>query len=591
MRGFLRIFVVALFVIFASPSFAENRSVNADAVEAVKMAEKAKRMAEEAERTASKVLAQEALRVADEARRLAEKAMRKVSEDLQLGESSLRQSTDGALKVQPAVNIAKDKKTKNENKIIEEKEMTKIARQAGTGPGISIKLGKTKMTFRGNFRMRFNMRDNLELNMPGGREDSTSYFDQRFRLNIEARRGPIRAVVLMDKGDIPRRWVQDSEGTSEKLGNFSTTNSFLTRWAYLQYVGNFSIKLGRQPLDAGHKIVLQGDMDAIDFRFNPFKKTTLGLSYMKVAGGYSSYSNTVTDYYTKEISRSSIFYAKNDLDAGILKLDWKPSRTIKLKGYTIKVVDHGGSGDADLNLDKDFNASTNPRDGGFDPVWVGLALKGRKNKLSYKSEIIYLTGSYTKNRDLNAYAVMLDSDYRIGKYTLGLGFGRGSGNKIDDSGDFKDFAGLFLCKFRNKYGLLFSEDINAGYFLFDSNLANITFLKFKGSRKMLKKKMKIGISYSLIRATEAVPEGRGTVNGFYSIRDDTLTAASSTAAKTTRDVGHEIDATWKYNLAKTRGLSVFANFGYFIPGNAYKQSDGTKADPASDFQAGMEFKF
>lgn len=563
MKTILRILITVLLIVFAVPSFAAESSTSSDSMTAVKMAEKAKQMAEEAEKTANEALAREALKLAEDAKKLAEKTMKKAEP-----------------------SAAKSKARKVEQK---KKKKPKPTRSAGTGPGISLNLGKTVMTFRGNFRMRFNSRDNLALNMPGGREDSSTFFDQRFRLNIEGRRGPVRAVVLLDKGDIPRRWVQESEGTSEMLGDFSTTNSFLIRWAYLQYVGDVGIKLGRQPVNIGNNIVLQGDMDAIDISFNPLRKLTLGLIYLKPAGGYGNYSYTVDEYYTKDVLRSDIFYSKNDLNSGILQFEWMAARTVRLGGYAISVFDNGKSDDADLNLDKDFNASTTPRDGNFDPTWVGLVLKGRKDKLSYKGEAIYLTGSYTNDRDLNAYAAMLDTDYRIGKYTVGAGFGRGSGNKIDNTGDFKDFAGLFLCKYRNKFGNLYSEDIKAGYFLFNSNLANITYYKVKGARSLWKNKMDIELAYILLRATEAVPEGRGPVNGFYSPRDSTLTAADSTASDTTRNIGQEIDLSWNYDLG--RRFNVFANFAYFMPGDAYKQTDGTDADPATEFQLGTEFKF
>lgn len=584
MRYFWGIFLVlALFLFFSPLSFAEENRVNTIATEAVKMAEKAIRMAEEAEKTADKALAQEALKLAEDAKRLAEKAMKmSKSSTMKNAAGKKQQKTGKAFEVQQKASIVKKKKK------------TKAARKAETGPGISIKLGKTKVTISGNTRFRFNSRDNLELNMQGKREDSETYIDQRFRLKVEGRRGPVRAVVLMDKGDIPRQWVQDSEGTSEKFGELSTASSFLVRWAYLQYLKEFNLKVGRQRLDVGHRIVLQGDIDAIDFSFNPVNKLTLGLSYMKPSGGYRSFTSgfTTRDHYMKEIAGSdNVFFAKNKLDTGMLRLIWRPLRTVKLEGYAIKVFDSGDSSDADLNLDKDFNASTSQRDGKFEPLWTGISFKGKKDKLKYRGEFVYVTGNYTDSRDIDAYAAILGGDYKIGSYSLGVEAGRGSGNKIDDTGKVRDFAGFFLCKFRYKYGSLFSEDIRAGFSLFDSNLSNITFYKGRVSKTLLNKKMAIGLSYAYIETTEKVPVGRGPVNGIYSPRDNSNSAASSTSTDTTRDVGHEIDATWKYYFDKEKKLSIFANLGYFIPGDVYKAPDGSDADPASEIQVGTEFKF
>ena len=453
---------------------------------------------------------------------------------------------------------------------------------------------KTKFNFSGKYKLRLNVKDNINLNNPkqAWTYDNYTYLDQRVQLKIEADNGPLTGVILFDKGNFVFDWKEDSEGTLDRWSEFLTVNSALVRELYVQYTGDLSVKAGRQNIAAGNEgIVLEGPVDAFRIIY-PFGQTPIGritgnFSYIAVAGGFKNYTNFGAG---PSGDRSSALGITNKLDGFLLSFNIKPQKELTIEPYILKAYDRGKSGDADLNLDKDFNTATTPRDGSFEPMWLGMALAGNADKLSYMGDVIYLTGSYTKTRDISAYAFLLRGDYKLGdlgglkKFTGGLDFGRGSGNKIEDSatGDYKNFRGLFLCKDRRKFGNIFSEDLRAGYYLWDSNLANVTFLRAITEFEPVKN-LKAEIAVAKYWTTESVYKGRGPVPGIDWSSGDSLTTEK------TRDIGWGIDLDLNFPIYKR--LRGFTEAGYFIPGTVYQRANGQKADPASKVVLGAEFEF
>ena len=411
-------------------------------------------------------------------------------------------------------------------------------------------------------------------------------------MRIDAEYGPLTSVLVLDKGNFVFDWKEDSEGTLDRWSEFQTVTSALVRELYVQYTGDFVVKAGRQSMIVGNGgIALEGPVDALKLTY-PLGQTPIGrlsgtMAYIAVAGGWKNYNN----FTYPSGDRTAVLGMANRLDGWLLSLDIKPKRDLTITPYVLKVFDRGRSGDPDLNLDKDFNANTMPRDGGFEPLWIGAAISGKSGNLSYKGDLIYLTGSYTKTRDVNAYALMLRGDYNLKQigplknFSVGLEFGRGSGNKADDPAaeDMKYFSGLFLCKERRKFGNIFSEDIRAGYFLWDSNLANVTFVRAIADFEPVKK-LKTNLSLAKLWTTERVYKGRGPVSNWW----DWSRGASTTTDKT-RDIGWEMDMNFDFPIYKR--LRGFAELGYFIPGNVYRKSNGQKADPASEIVLGAEFEF
>lgn len=447
---------------------------------------------------------------------------------------------------------------------------------------------RVKFAFSGKYKLRVNTRSNFNLNNPlqSWQYDNMTYLDQRFQLKIDAEYGPLSTVIVLDKGNFVFDWKEDSQGTLDRWSEFQTVNSALFRELYVQYTSNFVAKVGRQSMIVGNGgIALEGPVDALKFT-HPLGQTPIGrmsatLAYIAVAGGWKNYNN----FTYPSGDRTAVLGVANKLDGWLLSLNIKPKKDLTIEPYILKVFDRGKSNSPDLNLDKDFNASTTSRDGSFEPIWVGAAVYGKEDKFSYKADLIYLTGSYTKNRHISANAALLRVDYDFKTVKAGLEFGRGSGNKADDptTEDMKYFAGLFLCKERRKFGNIFSEDLRAGYFLWDSNLANVTFARAIAGFEPVKK-LKTNISLAKLWTTESVYKGRGPVSNWWD-----WSRGASTSTEKTKDIGWEIDMNFDFPIYKR--LRGFAELGYFVPGNVYRRSNGQKADPASEIVLGAEFEF
>lgn len=458
------------------------------------------------------------------------------------------------------------------------------------------KARKVKFALSGKYKVKLNVHNNVNLNNPKQfwTYDDTTYFDQRFQLKIEASYEALALVFMLDKGNFVFDWKEDSQGTLDRWGEFFTTEAAWVRELYFQYTGNFVFKGGRQNIEDPNKgMVLEGPSDAIRFIY-PFGKTRIGrvtgsFSYLAVSGGYKNYIKFRESGGPPAGDRSAVFGIDNKLDGWFLDFKIEPYKDLSIGAYALKVFDRGQFGDSDLNLDKDFNIRTLPRDGHFEPMWIGAAIWGKKAALSYRADLIYLGGSYSKDRDLDAHAVVLKGDYdlkQVGPFrnsSVGLEFGLGSGNKAEDSkttGIMREFNGLWLCKERRKYGNIFSEDLRAGYFLWDSNLANVTFLRGIASFELIPK---LRTTFSVLRlwTTESVFKGHGPVRDW--------SDGEAVTTEKTNDIGWEFDLNFGFPIYKR--LRGFVELGYFIPGDVYARFDGQSADPASEIVIGGEFVF
>lgn len=453
---------------------------------------------------------------------------------------------------------------------------------------------KAQFEFSGKYKGQINSRNNFDLGNPlqKWKYDNATFFDQRYSFQVDASYEALLVRLVLDKGNFVFDWKEDGEGTLERWGQFQTVNSQLVRELFVQYTGPFVLRAGRQNWDVGQNITLEGPMDGIRIQYPfgqlPWGNTTLSAGYMAIAGGWNSYANFIASGGPPAGNREDVFGASNKLGGFYLDLDIRPSRGLRFKPYLLKVADYGNLGDADLNLDKDFNAATLARDGGFRPLWTGLNASAELGKWKFDAEAILLTGDYTASRKLRANALQVKAARDFGKVAalgnlaLGLQFGRGSGNGTDSTatGTMRNFSGLFLCRERNKFGNIFSEDIRAGYNFWDSNLSNITYLRADLTFEPVKG-LKLVPALARMWTTKPVFEGRGPVF------DWSRGLATSTAQ--TRDVGWEFDLNVSYPLYKY--VQGFASLGYFRPGDVYARPDGSKAKAAWEFVLGAEVKF
>jgi hypothetical protein len=453
---------------------------------------------------------------------------------------------------------------------------------------------RPQFEFSGKYKAQINSRNNFDLGNPlqKWKYDNATFFDHRFSFQIDASYEALLARLVLDKGNYVFDWKEDGEGTLERWGQFQTVNSQLVRELFVQYTGPFVLRAGRQNWDVGQNIVLEGPMDGIRLQYPfgqlPWGNTTLSAGYMAVAGGWNSYARFTASGGPPAGNRDGVFGASNKLGGYYLDLDIRPSRGLRIKPYMIKVADHGDAGDADLNLDKDFNAATLSRDGSFRPLWTGINATAELGKWKFDAEAILLAGDYAANRKLRANALQMKAARDFGKVgalgnlALGLQFGRGSGNGTDSSasGTMRNFSGLFMCRERNKFGNIFSEDIRAGYYFWDSNLSNITYLRADLTIEPVKG-LKLVPSLTRLWTTKSVFEGRGPVFDW--------SRGLATSTVQTRDVGWEFDLDVSYPLYKY--VEGFASLGHFRPGDVYARPDGSKAKAAWEFVLGAEVKF
>ncbi len=528
------------------------------------------------------------------ARLRAELAKQRVAAPIQAKPAAAKAATAGGEWDEPEV----DKKAEGRDEearrrlVVLETQMRKSA--AETAKQQEEQQDKVKFEFSGKYKAQVNSRRNFNLNnsLQQWKYDNDTFVDHRFSLQIDATYEALLTRLVLDKGNFVKDWKEDSEGTLERWGQFQTVDSQLVRELFVQYTGPFMVRVGRQNWDVAQKIVLDGPMDGIRLQYPlgqlPWGQTTLSAGYMAVAGGWDRYTNFNATGGRLGGNRQEVFGSSNKLDAYYADLDIRVSRALRLQPYVLKVADRGGSGDADLNLDKDFNAATTPRDGNFKPLWTGLAASADVAPWKFDAEAVLLTGDYTAGRKLRADALLLKAARDFGKVgslanlSAGLQFGRGSGLGTGDSnsGTMRNFSALFACRERYKFGNIFSEDIRAGYYFWDSNLANITFLRLDTTLEP-HKGLKVTPSLTRIWTTKEVFTGRGPVF------DWSQGAATSTA--TTRDVGWEADLDVAFPIYKR--VDGFFSLGYFRPGAVYARSDGSKPDPAWELVLGAEVKF
>ncbi|MDZ4251809.1 MAG: alginate export family protein [Sulfuritalea sp.] len=453
---------------------------------------------------------------------------------------------------------------------------------------------KVQFDFSGKYKVQANSRHNFNLSNPAqqGKYDNNSFVDHRFSLQIDATYEALLTRLVLDKGNFVSDWKEDSEGTLERWGQLQTAGSELVRELFVQYTGPFMVRAGRQSWDVGQRIVLEGPMDGIRVQYPfgqlPWGQTTLSAGFMAVAGGWSSYNNFNATGGRLGGNRQEIFGASNKLDAYYADLDIRASRALRVKPYLIKVLDSGGSGDADLNLDKDFNAATAPRDGSFRPLWAGLSVSADFAPWKLDAEAVSLTGDYEAGRKLSANALLLKAMRDFGKLgvlgslSAGLQFGSGSGNGTSNSnsGTMRNFNALFMCRERNKFGNLFSEDVRAGYYFWDSNLSNVTYLRLETTLEP-RHGLKVTPSLTKLWTTKEVFKGRGPVFDW--------SQGASTLTDTTRDIGWEVDLNLSFPIYKR--VEGFASFGYFKPGAVYARPDGSNPKAAVEMVLGAEVKF
>ena len=221
-------------------------------------------------------------------------------------------------------------------------------------------------------------------------------------------------------------------------------------------------------------------------------------------------------------------------------------------------------------------------------MWAGLSVSADFAPWKLDAEAVSLTGDYEAGRKLSANALLLKAIRDFGKLgvlgnlSAGLQFGSGSGNGTDNpnSGTMRNFNALFMCRERDKFGNIFSEDVRAGYYFWDSNLSNVTYLRLETTLEP-RHGLKVTPSLTKLWTTREVFKGRGPVFDW--------SQGASTITDTTRDIGWEVDLNLAFPIYKR--VEGFASFGYFKPGAVYARPDGSNPKAAVEMVLGAEVKF
>lgn len=401
--------------------------------------------------------------------------------------------------------------------------------------------GATQVSIGGNIRVRGEMRDNIDdLNDDAG--SNTSWYDQRVRLGVDATMENAKGYISIEGASGTTSdtytWGEDTSGAT---GGYTEGNAkrggFTILESWLQYKGDVvSLKVGHMPLSLGNKLFFDhtkfGD-DAIVVFADPTKEVHVGLLTAKFDEGNTNESRDDSDVYV-----------------GLA--------TLKSEAF---------SGGADITYLRDGDVAST----GTVLKFYNIGLRGEISagpiKLKANAEI--QTGEANRERvttDYEGNAIMLSASMKADPVTLGLEFGRGTG---DDTATTENEGFVTSLSSGTPYvGFVYGPRLKTAANTTNSGIANTTYVKATADAKV----GSVGVNAALIwlQATEEV-----------AIMDTTQPKDS--------DLGIEIDAKLTYSLAKN--LNYWIESGYFMPGDAYKLAGGKDPSDAYAVRHGLELSF
>jgi hypothetical protein len=411
----------------------------------------------------------------------------------------------------------------------------------------AVAKGTTQITLGGEIRVRGWYRQNLDvfpdadITVPGvgtlkqlvipTDSNSSSYYDQRVRLSLDAAVSPnVKGYVMLETGG--------GSNTSDVYtwGNFnSKTEDLRINEAWILYTGsgllgfNSGLKIGHMPLALGQKEFFDhtkfGD-DAIVFFMDPTKQLHIGLLTIKFAGdGQSTF-----------VPFSGAFLG-TILPLNLTATGSKFDQTDDLDGYvalmTYKINDQNTIG---VNY-----TYLNLSDLGFSHQNLGVHANGKIGGFGYNVFGDYQFGDADAfDQDFKGYAVGLGLSYNINPVTLRASAAMGSGD--DDFGDDEINTFVPYLGADQHYTLIYEYQVTSTAGGLNTGLANTTY----GN---------LGVDW------QATKDLGLSLDGYY------LRATEDFGADIDQDAGWEVDAKLKYNLSKNLVYQVDA--GYFDAGDFY----------------------
>jgi hypothetical protein len=397
-----------------------------------------------------------------------------------------------------------------------------------------VSTGTTQITIGGEIRTRgwyfHNVVDaagNKAINGLPGDGGSSSYYDQRVRLSVDAKVTPnVEGFVMLESGN-------EINGTSTSLGgdryiwgNFDRKPAdiqILEDW--ILYTGQgllgfpAGIKVGHMPLALGEQQFFQntkfGD-DAIVFFMDPIKELHVAALAIKFLEGLSG--TTAAAMNADRISNT------NDLDGyvGLAVFKWDPKNAIGIN-YTYLNLPAAGLKESDLGLHANGNIS-------------GFTYKAEADfQFGDKSDV---AGVKTKAK---GYGLMAGVGFMVDPVGLRASAAYGSGDS-DGTGEKK--FDTFQSNVQH-YTLVYEYNVTSAAGGISTGISNTTYLN-------------LGVDFAPTKALKASLDG-------YLLR--ATKSNTAVAGSDSKSIGWEADAMVVYSLAKNLNYQVDA--GYLKAGSFY----------------------
>jgi hypothetical protein len=374
--------------------------------------------------------------------------------------------------------------------------------------------GATQISIGGEIRTRgwyvHNIVDaagNKAINGLPGDGGSSSYYDQRVRLSVDAKVTPnVEAFIQLESGN-EINGTAAASGDRYIWGNFDSKPAdikILQDW--ILYTGQgllgfpAGLKIGHMPLALGEQQFFEntkfGD-DAIVFFMDPMKELHIGLLAIKFLENTRT-SNT------------------DDLDGyvGLAVYKWDPKNTVGIH-YTY------------LNLPAVRLKESN----------LAVHANGDISGLTYKAEADFQFGDKSEGVKAKGYGLMLGLGYNVDPVGIRASAAYGSGDS-DGTGE-KQFD-TFLSN-QQHYTLVYEYMVTSAAGGISTGISNTTYFN-------------LGVDFTPVKDLKA------SIDGYY-------LRASKVVGDQSKEVGWEADAKIVYNVA--RNLNYQVDAGYFKAGDFY----------------------
>lgn len=402
--------------------------------------------------------------------------------------------------------------------------------------------GTTQISLGGEIRIRGEYQQNTS-DFNDNAADHKAYYDQRIRLNVEAKVTPnTTGFVQIEVGNGERvnnyTWGVDA-GTSGTKGVYgkgeAKRGDLQVAQAWILNTGSgllgipAGVKVGHMPLALGNKLffnhTLYGD-DAIVFFMDPTKELHVGLITAKLAEGNINFNDDSNGY------------------VGLFT--YKAGKTANVSG-DITYVDDQAAAPGGLH------------------VWnFGLRGDAKFSGFGLKADIELQSGKAkgtTADTKYKGYALLLGADYTLNNVKLVAEYGYGSGDKTDTT-DVEVFVTALGQSPNYTYVYDYRTATAAG--AAGTGIANTQYVK-------------VGASSSL---------AKGLTGGL----DLYILRANKVASGKSKTLGTEIDWIVKYQLDKN--LVYYVEGGYLMAGGFYDSAaNSNNADDAYAIRHGISLSF